>query len=205
MVHCTSGAGCRMEATRGQRIHGPRSLHLNIGQLSRRELSLYANSDFCVMRSVVSQSGDGEMVWRGRTLPTHSWTLGHQSDTDRLHLAVVGRELGAGQLRGAVTAVQWYTDTAATFYREFPCFREAGPSPRCCFVIVFVLPETGSRPHPISEITGTRRRRWQRGADGKLIPGWGNNTTTSTGTQTSPAATQSSTQVMLSTDWYLHK
>ena len=74
--------------------------------------------------------------------------------------------------------------------------------PQWCFVIVF---ETGSRPHPISEITGTRRRRWQRGADGKLIPGWGNSTTTSTGTQTSPAATQSSTQVMLSTDWYLHQ
>ena len=53
------------------------------------------------MMSVVSQSGDGVV----REDTTHSWTLGHQSDTDRLHLAVVGRELGAGQLRGAVIAV----------------------------------------------------------------------------------------------------
>ena len=57
-----------MEATRGQRTHCPRSLHLNIGQLSIRELSFYANSDFCVMRSVVSQSGDGEMVSTGEVI-----------------------------------------------------------------------------------------------------------------------------------------
>ena len=55
--------GSRVEATRGQRTPCPRTLHLNIGQLSRRELSLYANSDICVMVSVVSRSGDGEMVW----------------------------------------------------------------------------------------------------------------------------------------------
>ena len=57
---------------------------------------------------------------------THSWTLGHQSDTDRLHLAVVGRELGAGQLRGAVTAVIQPQQSGESFLVS----EKAGPSPK---------------------------------------------------------------------------
>ena len=102
--------GSRVEATRGQRTPCPRTLHLNIGQLSRRELSFYANSGFLCYDEcgvTVVRWWDGVV----RTLPTPG-LLGTSPDTDRLHLAVVGRELGAGQLRGAH---QWYTDTASTF------------------------------------------------------------------------------------------
>ena len=111
--------GSRVEATRGQRTPCPRTLHLNIGQLSRRELSFYANSGFLCYDEcgvTVVRWWDGVV----RTLPTPG-LLGTSPDTDRLHLAVVGRELGAGQLRGAQ---QRYTDTASTFCGEFPCFRE---------------------------------------------------------------------------------
>ena len=50
---------------------------------------------------------------------------------------------------------------------SFLVSEKAGPRPEQCFVIVFVLPETGSRPHPISEITGdtekavTEGSRWE--------------------------------------------
>ena len=95
--------GSRVEATRGQRTPCPKTLHLNIGQLSRRELSLNANSWFLCY----GECGVTEWRWWDgvvRTLPTPG-LLGTSPDTDRLHLAVVGRELGAGQLRGAH---QWY-------------------------------------------------------------------------------------------------
>ena len=62
---------------------------------------------------------------------THSWTLGHQSDSDRLHLAVVGRELGAGQLRGAV--IPYSSDTLIQPQQSGESFlvsEKAGPRPQ---------------------------------------------------------------------------
>ena len=104
----------------------PRSLHLNIGQLSRRELSLNADSGFlCYEECCVTEW----RWWDGvvRTLPTPGLLGTSQTQTDS-----IWQLLGESWVRGSwgEQSQQWYTDTVSTFCGEFPCFREAGPSPQ---------------------------------------------------------------------------